>query len=75
MGRIVNLLGSDDVTKEANFISLMFFILAIGCLAVYFVMGWTTNIVAQVSGLHFILLGSPGQSFVNPFAKPRRSTP
>ncbi|KAI8650841.1 hypothetical protein NCS57_01419000 [Fusarium keratoplasticum] len=47
MGRIVNLLGSDDVTKEANFISLMFFILAIGCLAVYFVMGWTTNIVAQ----------------------------
>ncbi|RSM07717.1 hypothetical protein CDV31_008497 [Fusarium ambrosium] len=47
MGRIVNLLGSDDMSKEANFISLMFFILAIGCLAVYFAMGWTTNIVAQ----------------------------
>lgn len=51
MGRIVNLLGSDDVMKEANFISLMFFVLAIGCLAVYFAMGWTTNIVAQVSCL------------------------
>ena len=55
MGRIVNLLRSDDVMKEANFISLMFFVLAIGCLAVYFAMGWTTNIVAQVRGPQSIL--------------------
>ncbi|KAH7147035.1 P-loop containing nucleoside triphosphate hydrolase protein [Dactylonectria estremocensis] len=47
LGRIVNLLGSDDMTSEANFISLMFFILAIGCLAVYFAMGWATNTIAQ----------------------------
>ncbi|KAM5353374.1 hypothetical protein ACJ41O_000024 [Fusarium nematophilum] len=47
LGRIVNLLGSDDMASEANFISLMFFIMAIGCLAVYFAMGWATNIIAQ----------------------------
>lgn len=62
MGKIVNLLGSDDMTKEANFIALMFFVLAIGCLAVYFAMGWTTNIVAQVSGIHSVFSRSPVQS-------------
>ncbi|KAF4456252.1 ATP-binding cassette multidrug transport ATRC [Fusarium albosuccineum] len=47
LGRIVNLLDSDDMAAEANFISLMLFILAIGCLVVYFAMGWATNIIVQ----------------------------
>jgi ATP-binding cassette subfamily B (MDR/TAP) protein 1 len=38
----------DDMVKKGNFIALMFFVMAIGCLAVYFVLGWSTNVIAQV---------------------------
>lgn len=38
-----------DMVSRGNFISLMFFVLAIGCLLVYFVLGWATNVIAQVS--------------------------
>ncbi|KAK7416495.1 hypothetical protein QQX98_005199 [Neonectria punicea] len=47
IGMIVDLIGGDDMTSKANFISLMFFVIAIGCLVVYFAMGWAANIIAQ----------------------------
>jgi len=34
--------------KRGNFISLMFFVMSLGCLLAYFVMGWATNVITQV---------------------------
>ncbi|KAM5346969.1 hypothetical protein ACJ41O_009974 [Fusarium nematophilum] len=47
LGNIIDVFTSPDMVSRGNFISLMFFILAIGCLLVYFVMGWATNTIAQ----------------------------
>ncbi|KAG5755801.1 hypothetical protein H9Q70_001589 [Fusarium xylarioides] len=46
-GKITDVFASTNVLSRGNFISLMFFIMAIGCLIVYFAIGWGTNIIAQ----------------------------
>lgn len=42
----------DEMQRKANFIALMFLVLAIGTLVTYFVVGWSSNLVGQVS-IHF----------------------
>lgn len=37
---------------KGNFFALMFFVLGLGSFVVYFIIGWTSNIVAQVSLLY-----------------------
>jgi len=37
-----------QMQKEGNFFALMFFVMGIGALVVYFVIGWCSNVVAQV---------------------------
>lgn len=37
----------DEMRKKGNFFALMFLAIACGCLVVYFVTGWTSNVVAQ----------------------------
>lgn len=37
-----------EMRKKGNFFSLMFLVMGIGALVVYFVVGWSSNIVAQV---------------------------
>ena len=49
LGKIMDVFTSPDMVSRGNFISLMFFFLALGCLVVYFVLGWTSNVIAQVS--------------------------
>lgn len=39
----------DEMQKKANFIALMFLVLAIGVLFTYFIVGWSSNLVGQVS--------------------------
>jgi ATP-binding cassette subfamily B (MDR/TAP) protein 1 len=39
---------SEDIVARGNFISLMFFVMSLGILVIYFVMGWSTNTIAQV---------------------------
>jgi ATP-binding cassette subfamily B (MDR/TAP) protein 1 len=34
--------------KKGNFFALMFFVLGLGALVVYFILGWCSSIVAQV---------------------------
>lgn len=34
--------------EKGDFIALMIFAMACGCFVVYFLVGWTSNIVAQV---------------------------
>lgn len=45
----MDVFSAPDMVSRGNFISLMFFVLAIGCLIVYFVLGWTSNVIAQVA--------------------------
>lgn len=47
--RLVSVFGmqGDDARDEANFYSLMFFIVAIGNLIAYFIIGWTCNVIGQ----------------------------
>ncbi|CAI4216063.1 unnamed protein product [Parascedosporium putredinis] len=40
LGQIMDIFGSDDMQKRGNFISLMFFVMAIGLFIVYGILGW-----------------------------------
>jgi ATP-binding cassette, subfamily B (MDR/TAP), member 1 len=48
----MDVFGASDMVARGNFISLMFFVLALGSLVAYFVMGWATNVIAQVRSSH-----------------------
>lgn len=48
LGNIMSVFESEDFVDRGNFISLMFFIMSLGILVIYFVMGWSTNTIAQV---------------------------
>lgn len=50
---------SPDMVARGNFISLMFFVMSLGILVVYFIMGWSTNTIAQV---RLAVFGSSGKS-------------
>lgn len=43
----------DEMRRRGNFLALMFFVLGLGCLVVYFSLGWITNIVAQTMNQKF----------------------
>lgn len=47
----MDVFGAENMQERGNFVSLMFFVMGIGLLVVYGVLGWSTNIIAQVSGL------------------------
>lgn len=49
LGNIMSVFTSSNMVARGNFISLMFFIMSLGILVIYFVMGWSTNTIAQVS--------------------------
>ncbi|OHW98945.1 ABC transporter [Colletotrichum incanum] len=40
-------LSGSAMQKKGNFFALMFLALACGCLVIYFVVGWTSNVIAQ----------------------------
>jgi ATP-binding cassette subfamily B (MDR/TAP) protein 1 len=40
---------SSDLVKGGDFVSLMYFAIGLGALVVFFIMGWISNIIAQVS--------------------------
>ncbi|TDZ35952.1 Leptomycin B resistance protein pmd1 [Colletotrichum spinosum] len=47
LSKVMEIFSSSDMVGRGNFISLMFLVLAVGNLVVYFVMGWTTNVISQ----------------------------
>lgn len=55
IGRMVELLSSENMSADANFLALMFFVIACGSLVIYFGMGWTANMISQVGGSHLPL--------------------
>lgn len=61
LGEIMSVFTSPDLVGRGNFISLMFFVMSLGILVVYFIMGWSTNTIAQVRA------SSPQQGEEPPF--------
>ncbi|KAH6691451.1 ATP-binding cassette multidrug transport protein [Plectosphaerella plurivora] len=47
LAKVMDVFNSPDMVARGNFISLMFFVMALGALVAYFVMGWCTNVIAQ----------------------------
>lgn len=41
-------LPTSEMVKKGNFFASMFIVLAAGCVVFYFILGWTTNTIAQV---------------------------
>ncbi|GKT61374.1 ABC multidrug exporter [Colletotrichum tofieldiae] len=50
LGNILDVKPSPDMVSRGNFISLMFLVIAFGCLIGYFLMGWSSNMIAQTLG-------------------------
>ncbi|EMR72050.1 putative multidrug resistance protein 3 (p glycoprotein 3) protein [Eutypa lata UCREL1] len=48
LGNVMDIFGAADMVKRGNFISLMFLVMAFGLIVVYWVLGWATNVIAQV---------------------------
>ncbi|GJN78259.1 hypothetical protein PLIIFM63780_001752 [Purpureocillium lilacinum] len=50
LGNVMDVFGSSDMQSRGNLISLMFFVMALGLLCIFFVLGWTTNVISQALG-------------------------
>ena len=48
LGNILSVFTSSDMVARGNFIALIFFVMSLGILVIYFIMGWSTNTIAQV---------------------------
>jgi len=70
MSRFINVfeLTGSAMQKKGNFFALMFFVLGLGALAVYFVLGWCSAIVA-----HVCLLALPYEYEANRMLKGNQS--
>jgi hypothetical protein len=51
LGHVLDVTNAPNMVSRGSFYALMFFVMAIASLIVYFVMGWATNIIAQVNEL------------------------
>ncbi|KAH1571385.1 hypothetical protein KXW39_009270 [Aspergillus fumigatus] len=47
LGNILSVFTSPNMVARGNFIALMFFVMSLGILVIYFIMGWSTNTIAQ----------------------------
>ncbi|EAW17072.1 ABC transporter ATP-binding protein [Aspergillus fischeri NRRL 181] len=47
LGNIMSVFTSPNMVARGNFIALMFFVMSLGILLIYFIMGWSTNTIAQ----------------------------
>lgn len=48
LGNVMSVFTSPNMVTRGNFIALMFFVMSLGILVIYFIMGWSTNTIAQV---------------------------
>ncbi|KAF3002317.1 hypothetical protein E8E14_004790 [Neopestalotiopsis sp. 37M] len=69
-------LDAEAMQKQGNFYALMFLVLSLGCLLCYFVMGWTTNIMAQTMNKKFreTILDSMLRQDIQFFDRPENTT-
>lgn len=43
----MDIFGAEDMRPRGNFISLMFFVMALGLAVVFMILGWATNVISQ----------------------------
>ncbi|ETS84302.1 hypothetical protein PFICI_02327 [Pestalotiopsis fici W106-1] len=69
-------LDAESMQKQGNFYALMFLMLSLGCLLCYFIMGWTTNIMAQTMNKKFreTILNSMLRQDIQFFDRPENTT-
>lgn len=50
MSRVIDVFKftGSEMREKGNFFALMFLVMALGALVTYFVLGWSSNVVAQV---------------------------
>ena len=48
LANVMDIFSAPNMVERGNFIALMYFVMALGCIIVYFGLGWATNIIAQV---------------------------
>ncbi|KAK1706426.1 P-loop containing nucleoside triphosphate hydrolase protein [Colletotrichum acutatum] len=53
LAKVMSAFTAPDMVQRGNFISSMYFVMALGCMIVYFVMGWATNVISQTLGQKF----------------------
>lgn len=49
LGKLVDILGAGDPRPQANFLSLMLFVMSLGCLVCYYILGWAMTVIGSVS--------------------------
>jgi hypothetical protein len=49
LGKLVDIIALDDPTAKANFLALMLLVLSLGCFVCYYALGWSMNVIANVS--------------------------
>ncbi|KAF2019493.1 multidrug/pheromone exporter [Aaosphaeria arxii CBS 175.79] len=47
LGKLVDIVGVDDPTEDANKLALMLLVLSLGCLLCYYTLGWAMNVIAN----------------------------
>ncbi|KAM0210000.1 hypothetical protein ACHAQI_006112 [Fusarium lateritium] len=47
LSKVMDVFTSSDLVKGGDFVSLMYFVMSLGSLVIFFVMGWISNIIAQ----------------------------
>ncbi|KAG2027540.1 hypothetical protein GB937_001286 [Aspergillus fischeri] len=47
LSEVMDVFTSSDLVKGGDFVSLMYFVIGLGALVVFFVIGWISNIIAQ----------------------------
>lgn len=49
LGKLVDIIGPGDPRPQANFLALMLFVMSLGCLVCYYILGWAMNVIGNVS--------------------------
>ncbi|KNB01543.1 hypothetical protein FOXG_04763 [Fusarium oxysporum f. sp. lycopersici 4287] len=57
LAQVMGIFTSSNLTKGGDFVSLMYFVVGLGSLIVFFVMGWISNIIAQQTLSHNVRVG------------------
>ncbi|KAI9042964.1 ABC transporter ATP-binding protein [Aspergillus affinis] len=47
LANVMDIFTSDDIVGRGNFIALMYFVMSLGCVLIYYGLGWATNVIAQ----------------------------
>ncbi|KAF6806884.1 ATP-binding cassette sub-family B member 5 [Colletotrichum sojae] len=48
LARVIDAFAAPNIVPPGRFVALMFFVMSLGCLVVYFMLGWTTNALSYM---------------------------